>query len=475
MSEARVPASEQLAVYAIHAEPHAAQARWFPRAFADLLACAIAARQDPSLMAATAGMGHLDAHAGSATVWFDSTRRSIDTAALLNATAAHALDFDDVWEPVRGHPSAVLLPALIAMAEHVDADGAAVAEAYAVSLQVGHAVAAALDLQAHYVRGWHATATVGVLSATAGVSRLLDLDVPEATNALGIAASLASGTRQNFGSMTKPLHAGFAARGAITAGVMASEGLTADAAALDGPLGLFALMGGDADAGRIPEVLRTPVDVGLSEKHFACCYNTHRAITAALEVRQALAVEPGTPSTDLGPSIDQVRVTVEPTGTAPLRDSLPETGLEAKFSMEYCIAVTLSEGAPRLEHFTDGSVQRAQLRDLARLVEVEESAIPPAGVAGFDDGYAVVEVRSKEGAVHRVRADLPGGHGSQRPDETALTNKLADCLAWAAVAIDAASVLAVLDGLDVVPVRTTMRRLAAELANASATSWEEES
>src|SRR5216684_4730391 len=176
------------------------------RAVIDTVGVAVAGRQEScfTILAETFGPG---AATGEATVLPTRTRTSAAQAALLNGTAGHALDFDDVTDELKGHPSVVLVSALLALAEVRGRTGREFLEAYVVGFETACAIARGLPVQPHYRKGWHATATVGVVAAAAGAGRLLRLDETSMRNALGTAASMASGSRQNFGTMTKPLHA----------------------------------------------------------------------------------------------------------------------------------------------------------------------------------------------------------------------------------------------------------------------------
>src|SRR5207248_225473 len=174
------------------------------RAFIDTIGVAIAGRQESpfTILAKT-----VPPTPGQATVLPTRVRTTAAQAAFLNGTAGHALDYDDVADEMKGHPSVVLVSALLALAEARRASGRELLEAFAVGLEVACAIAGALPVEKHYARGWHATATVGILGAAAGAGHLLRLSTEQMQNALGIAATMASGSRQNFGTMTKPLHA----------------------------------------------------------------------------------------------------------------------------------------------------------------------------------------------------------------------------------------------------------------------------
>src|SRR5438477_1057397 len=182
------------------------------RAFIDTIGVAIAAREEPSftILART-----IDAQPGDSTILSNRKKTSAALAAFLNGTAGHALDFDDVADEITGHPSVVLVPALLALAEANGNTGREVLEAFVVGFEVDCAIASALPVAPHYTRGWHATATIGTLGGATAAGRLLHLDEARMRNTLGIAASMASGSRHNFGTMTKPLPAGLAARDAV--------------------------------------------------------------------------------------------------------------------------------------------------------------------------------------------------------------------------------------------------------------------
>src|SRR4051812_42815269 len=178
---------------------------------------------------------------GRCGVFGTSLRRSAADAALTNGTAAHALDYDDMCFVSLAHPSAPLVAAALAAAEVAGAPGRAVLDAYIVGFELEGRLGRAMNPR-HYQRGWHCTATLGTIGAAAAASRLLGLDVGATGHALAIAASEASGLKENFGTMVKPLHAGLAARNGVVAAQLARAGMTASAAAIDGPQGFLAAL-----------------------------------------------------------------------------------------------------------------------------------------------------------------------------------------------------------------------------------------
>ncbi|HVT69597.1 MAG TPA: MmgE/PrpD family protein, partial [Trebonia sp.] len=327
------------------------------RAVIDIVGIAIAARDDAGFRILRDTVQG-DLAPGRVTVLPTGTRTTAAGAALLNGLAAHALDYDDVAHPMYGHPSVALIPPLLAVAEDSGSTGADLLDAYVIGFEVICALAAGLNIRRHYSKGWHSTATTGVLAATAGVSRLMGLPPEKVRHALGIAASMASGSRQNFGTMTKPLHPGLSSRDAVLAARLAANGFTADISQLEAPLGYFAMYGVDGDPGTAQRQLAkrwSLLDDGINVKKYPCCYNTHRTADAALR----LAPKAGR---DID-AITQITVTVEPGGADPLIRHRPATGLEAKFSAEYVVAAILLDGKLSLASFTDAAVQRPRAQE----------------------------------------------------------------------------------------------------------------
>jgi 2-methylcitrate dehydratase PrpD len=396
---------------------------------------------------------------GPCTVWLGG-RAPADRAALLNGTAAHALDYDDVDDLLIAHPSAVLVPAVLATAERAGAGGAVAVEAYWRGLVVMRALAAGLGIGGHYGRGWHSTATLGAVAAAAASATVLGLDADQAGHALGLAVSRAAGTRQNFGSMTKPLHAGLAAADGVLAAGLAARGFTAGRDQFDGPYGLLALYGGGApptaseretQARAIAAALRDPSPAGLNVKLFPCCYATNAAADAAIEL--APRVSPA--------DVAAVAVAVPERGLQPLNAAMPQTGLEGKFSMAHVVACCLVDGRLGFDAFTDAAVARPEVRALAARVTSSETLTAEAR-PGLTFA-AEVSVTTRSGDTLRVRCDAPRGHADRPAGEAELLAKFADCVDFGGAEVPA-DLGARLHGL---PERATVARLfAAEHAGA---------
>jgi 2-methylcitrate dehydratase PrpD len=442
--EAGAPAiTEEIARFAIEAEPGhgpAALTETASRAFVDTIGVTIAARHEEGFLALLRTTLE-ECRPGPSTVLTTGERTGPAAAALLNGMAGHALDYDDVTDPLSGHPSVALIPALLAVAEHRGASGQELLDAYVVGFEVACAVSAGLPIRPHYTKGWHSTATVGVLAATAGVCRLLEVGVDTTRHALGIAASMASGSQQNFGTMTKPLHPGLAGWSAVMAGRLAENGYTADQSQLEGRLGYFALYGIEPDLPAVHDRLERPWALladGVNVKKYPCCYNTHRAADAALTLSAKLQGDVE--------GVDAVRLTLEPGGFQPLIRHRPVTGLEGKFSAEYVLAAGLIDGHLSLDTFTDAAVQRPEAQTLLRKVELSEAEVPPFGDRSWEQAYAAVEV-GHHGQPLRERVDVPRGDARQPLTQAELEAKFRDCLAHAGVSWDADALLAELKGL----------------------------
>jgi 2-methylcitrate dehydratase PrpD len=321
-----------------------------------------------------------------ASIIADREKTSPEMAALVNGTMGHALDYDDMSVSPIAHPSVFLAPAILALGESIGASGLDALAAYVVGYEVAGCVAEPM-FQSHYVQGWHGTSTFGSLGAAAAAARLLRLDPGQVRMAMGIAASLACGLRQNFGTMTKPLHAGKAAANGIQAAFLARAGFTADGDIIEAPLGFAKVMGhtDKIDWSTVGTTLgKTFViagPVGIAIKPYPSCGFTHAAIDCALHI------------TEQGIKADQI-VAVE-LGTSPFDKQLlihhrPATGLEGKFSLEYCVARALVSGEVRLKHFIDTAVGEPAVRSLIEAMSwVEKFPMP---VMGTPEGFGTKSV-----------------------------------------------------------------------------------
>src|SRR5687767_3248032 len=271
---------------------------------------------------------HSAGETGASPILGTGITAAAEMAALVNGTFGHALDYDDVLSMMPAHPSAVILAAVLASLDGARADGRALIEAYVLGVEVGGKIGLGMTT-GHYHRGYHATGSLALFSGLAALLKLHRVDVATSQQAFGIAASMASGLRRNFGTMTKPLHTGIAARSALTAWRLASCGFTAATDVLEAKAGLYATLGvAESSADVTAERLGKPFvicDPGLALKKFPCCYACHRPMDGLLALRAKLGFE--------ARDVEKVVCRMPPGGMQVLTYPRPVTGLEGKFSL----------------------------------------------------------------------------------------------------------------------------------------------
>jgi 2-methylcitrate dehydratase PrpD len=357
---------------------------------------------------------------GAALIFGGRERVDALSAALINGTASHALDFDDCNNTLGGHPSAPILPALWTLA--TGASGKAFIAAYAAGFETECKLARAVNFH-HYEKGWHPTATLGTFGAAAACAHFLRLSPDKIATALALAASMASGIKANFGTMTKPFHIGHAARNGLLAALLAEEGMTANHGALEHEQGFFAVFNGAGNfaADRILAEWAKPFDLaepGIAFKRHPCCGSTHPAADAMLHLRQAHALAPD--------GVTKIESWTHPRRLAHTNRPDPQSGLDGKFSIQYVLARALMHGIVSLEHFSDDAVRDGAARALTAKVNAQ----PDANLGGVaaDHFYARVRVTTTSGEAfeHFVEAALGRDHDHPLPAGT-LEAKFRDC------------------------------------------------
>jgi 2-methylcitrate dehydratase PrpD len=340
-------------------------------------------------------------------------------AALYNGTAAHALDYDDFSHPAYSHPSVVLVPALLGALPGAPASGLDFIVAYVAGLQVYGKLGRALNLS-HSELGWHPTSTFGALAAAAAVGRLLGLSRDQLVTAFGIASSSASGLRGNFGTMTKPLHAGFAARNGLLAALLAREGFDAGADVVTGKYGFVRTFNaaGSVDEGALANwnaPLEIDTDFGLNLKPYPACAATHTAIEAVT----MLLTAHGFAASD----VESIRVGASKLAFIALLYDRPKTPLEAKFSMQYCVAAALLDGDVTLASFEPAQVSRPAIGALLpRVAMVDDPRVRDHAEMG-----SVVTVTLKNGAVLAQQVMIASGKPEKWFTPERLRTKFMDC------------------------------------------------
>ncbi len=413
--------SERLADWAANvSSEHTPAARLAAKhAILDAVGCMVAGAGDEGaamVRNAVNGLG-----AGDSVVAGRLAKTSASYAALTNGMSAHSLDFDDTFMEAVTHASASLVPALFALGDELDASGDAIIDAYIVGLEIHGALGLALN-RSHYEQGWHATATLGVIGTAAACARLMGLDQGRFAHAMNLALSSSAGTKVQFGSMAKPLHAGLAAKNAIEAAKLAAAGVQGHAAAFDGPMGLLEMYGGpnppgwDAAFAKLGDPLAIERQ-GLTVKRFPCCAATHRALDCVLRLRE----EHGFGIDDVG----AVDVQVRKGHVQNLRYLTPENEFEARFSMQYCVAVALTSGTVSLSDFTPSAVIRPEIRKRFGMIEMRAHDIE--GESEADPIPSIVTIILKDGRQMETRQEYQKGEPANPLNEAERQAKFTDC------------------------------------------------
>jgi 2-methylcitrate dehydratase PrpD len=371
---------------------------------------------------------------GPALIFGGSERLDVLSAALINGVAAHALDFDDCSNTLGGHPSAPILPALWAIAP--GRSGQAFIAAYAAGVECECKLARAVHFH-HYEKGWHPTATLGTFGSAAACGHLLRLSPDQMATALALAASMASGIKANFGTMTKPFHVGHAARNGLLAALLAKDGMTANHSALEHKQGFFAVFNGEGTyhPDRILAEWAKPYDLaepGIAFKRHPCCGSTHPAADAMLYLRATHGLN--------AERVARIESWTHPRRLEHTNRPDPKSGLDGKFSIQYVLARALMHGIVSLDHFSDEAVLEGAARALTAKVDAKPDA--SLGRGADDHFYARVRVTTTAGQAfeHFVNRPLGRDRAHPLPDGT-LEAKFRDC---ARIVLDAAAAVSVL-------------------------------
>ena len=345
-------------------------------------------------------------------------------AALANGIAGHALDFDDTNFAMMGHPSVPVLSAALAAGELALADGRALLHAFLLGFEVETTLGEVVN-PAQYQRGFHATGTLGALGAAAAASKLLALGPIQTRHAMAIAASQASGLKENFGTMTKPFHAGHAARNGLLAALLAREGFTASEVALEGPQGYFSALGSQphdptAALGRLGAPWKI-LTSGVAVKPYPSCACTHSIIDGVLELRETHHIIPE--------EVREIMVEVAPSVPHILIHNDPRTGLEGKFSGEFCAAAALVDGHIGIATFTDEKTADPRVR--AALKKVHMVVDPTLPADQERQAWTRITVRLADGRMLEVPPREVRGHPSVPLSREALRAKFEECAAVA--------------------------------------------
>jgi len=385
--------------------------------FADCVGVMLAGRDEPPTQILTEVLAP---PAGPATLVFGARTASATDAAWINGVAAHALDFDDV--AIKGHPSTVLVPAILAEGQALGSTGKEMMVAYAVGYEVW-AELARRDPEHYHTKGWHPTGILGAIAAAAACASLNKLNAEQCAMAISLGASQSAGIMANFGTMTKPFHAGRSAQSGVLAAHLAKAGFTASLDALEHPQGFLSAV----SPGTRFDVT-SPVEAGkkwkltvskLSVKKYPLCFCTHRALDGMLDLVAEQSFKPE--------DIESISARTSFRNTKVLRNHNPQTGLEAKFSMEFAMASCVIAQRAGLTELVDDFVQRQDIQDLMQKVSVEADETEHPDLPGYSP-FDQITVKMKNGEVIKSREVVAVRGGPDLPlSREHLWTKFEDC------------------------------------------------
>ena len=340
--------------------------------------------------------------APQATVLSSGSQSSVANAALANGTMGHALDFDDFGG--FGHPTVAIFPALLAIGEHSGATGRDLLEAYVVGCEVGLALQHATKYK-QMDKGFHSTAVIGRLACTAACAKLMKLDHDQTVMALGMAGSMASGLIHNFGTMTKPLHAGLTCRDGVTAAQLAQRGLTAGDQIIEHPFGFATTVLGEGiyDLDDMAENLGKPYRVqdALMIKKYPCCGGNHAMLDSLFSLmRDNNFTHEDVASAEVDQSYYSVVMLYQD----------PDDELKGKFSAKFNVAAALVDGEIAVDTFTQERIADPTINETMGKVRTRVMAKSEEMLTRSEDGHKV-KITLKDGRVFEhvtARADILG-------------------------------------------------------------------
>ncbi len=362
-----------------------------------------------------------------ASVFGAGIKISVQDAALANGCIAHALDYDDCGVKI-GHPSVLVLPAVLSLGEHLGASGRDLLTAYILGLEIEGKLALHADFKLMQARLNHQT-WYGSIGAAAACAKLLRLDVAKTRMVLGIAANVACGLSANHGSMAGTMAAGNACRNGVIAALMAQEGITANPNIIEAKNGFYdTLVGpGHYDAERMADGLGNPFYIespGIGLKKYPSCYHTHRALDGIFQLLdEHRLTDKDIAEVDVGTSERAMRV---------LAFTEPATPYQAKYSMPYCIAAAVVDHQVTLETFTDQKFVDRGIVEARKKVHLSFPDVPIwPGLAdvGPDTEFVgnPVTIRTTDGRSYSARVDIPRGDPALPLTDDELLSKYRDC------------------------------------------------
>lgn len=384
------------------------------RCFLDLLGVALGGSQQPLskiLVKVAKDFGGKP----QATILGHGLKTSVMNAALINGAMAHALDYDDTHIGSMGHPSAPVVPAILAVAEWKGLSGKSALEAFLLGFEVETRIGMGMGPK-HYDRGWHNTSTYGRFGAAVAAGKLLGLSLGEMKQAMGLAGTQAAGLRLVFGTMTKPFHPGKSAFDGVLSAILAQRGFTCAANILEGKKGFVETLGDHSklepmvkNLGKTYQVLKDTF------KPYAACLLTHPTIDAIIDMRSKYDLRPE--------DVENIQCDVAHFCLDSAGQVEPKTGLAGKFSTYYCAALALAEGVAGEDMFTDRKVLDPKMVALRKKVKARI-------VPRFKDTEAKVTITTKGGKKYSAFVDRPKGDPRNPPTDQELEDKFRSLAAF---------------------------------------------
>lgn len=400
----------------------------------DWLGCTIAGRNEPLSKIL---YEEFAASTGDSTLIATGKRAGLFDAALINGAAAHALDYDDVNRQLHGHPTACIAPAVMLLAEQTGSSGRDALVAFIAGTEVACSLGSMCE-EGHYEAGFHATGTMGTFGAAAGAAKLMGLDAEKTAMALGIAASQASGLKANFGTMTKPFHAGKAAMNGLLAARLAARGFTASHEAIEGAHGFAqAMVPGFEGSSLRPDPGAPWAVENMLYKYHAACFLTHSTLNAIRLLREEHDIELD--------DVESATLKVRSTHASVCCIPEPATGLEIKFSIQHLAAMGF-DGADTsaLETYSDANANDPRYVEARKRMHLDL-------VDGMDRSASKVTVTLKDGRTLTAEDNVgipAADHGEQWKRLSAKFHALAVPIIGTDKAEHAAALIDSLDGQD---------------------------
>ncbi len=421
----------------------------------DTVGVALGGMPEPCTQILMATPGIADAP-GPSLVFGTDRRTSALDAALINGTASHALDYDDFSSILGGHQSVPLVAPLFALAEERGLSGRQIVDAYVVGLEVEHRFARAVHPH-HYDKGWHPTATLGIFGTVAAAAFALGLGPATTATAMAIAASMASGIKANFGTMTKPLHIGHSVRSGLMAVFLAERGFEANPGAMEHHQGFLKVFNGPGryDPAPLTDAWEGPLDIELPSlglKQFPCCGSTHQAIFAMIGLARDADIDPN--------DVRKIEIGTHPRGLRHTDTPAPQSALQAKFSVQYVVARALLDRSVRLKDFRQGAYAQREIRRLLEMTTAAPLNENGPGLTGQWDAEVAITLADGRRLVGQVEG-MVGRSGDNAMSVDELREKFIDCATLAVTGDRAARVF---DALMDLENQTDMAKVIALLA-----------